>query len=297
VSAQTWRTPFINDSDANFRVWGKGLSDALAAAGLTQTSDTGQINWATVTAPVASNGVGGYEIWRFNDAAHSTLPIFIKLEYAAGTTTVSRPSMYITVGTASDGAGNISGTTLLPRIQMNGTNNGTTSTVVSFACYNTDTGALWFGLNPVGSPGTGWFFGVFRWADSAGNVGAEGCTILRQVAGSTAVGGNNYRHDLATTSTFSGGWGVPISIGSTVRLAQGSNGPVSHFFGWDLKHRLCPGILGCSTNDFPSGYIMPFAVKEQPARDFIFLPTGSAGGPRGTDFAAGSGAGAGLIYE
>jgi hypothetical protein len=31
--------------------WGSGIAAQIAAMGLVQTSDTGQINWATVTRP------------------------------------------------------------------------------------------------------------------------------------------------------------------------------------------------------------------------------------------------------
>jgi hypothetical protein len=45
----------------------QGIAAQIAAMGLVQTSDTGQINWVTVARP-ALNTIAGYEIWRFNDA-------------------------------------------------------------------------------------------------------------------------------------------------------------------------------------------------------------------------------------
>jgi hypothetical protein len=72
---------FISD-DATFRVWGSGLAAQIAAMGLVQTSDTGQINWATVTRP-AIGALAGYEMWRFNDALQATKPVFIRLDYGS----------------------------------------------------------------------------------------------------------------------------------------------------------------------------------------------------------------------
>jgi len=101
-------TSTTNDvsTDAQFRAWASAIHNALSAVGLVNTSDTGQINLATVTNPGA-NTSGGYEIWRFNDANQSNDPIYFKIEYGCGTTT-SRPSLRWTFGTGSNGSGTIS---------------------------------------------------------------------------------------------------------------------------------------------------------------------------------------------
>src|SRR3954454_12687471 len=91
---------FISD-DATFRTWGSGVAAQIAAMGLVQTSDTGQINWTTVTR-LAINTSAGYEVWRFNDALQSTKPVFIRLDYGiAGV--ADRPRIIARVGTATDG--------------------------------------------------------------------------------------------------------------------------------------------------------------------------------------------------
>lgn len=71
-------TTLINTvtTDAAFRTWGLAYNAKLAAAGLVQTADTGQIDWATVLAATAINTVQGYEIWRFDDALQATVPVF-----------------------------------------------------------------------------------------------------------------------------------------------------------------------------------------------------------------------------
>ena len=68
--------PAYIDNDADFRLWGGGISAQLAAVGMVQTSDTGQANWAT-----AVGADSPYEVWRFNDALQATKPIFFRLRY------------------------------------------------------------------------------------------------------------------------------------------------------------------------------------------------------------------------
>lgn len=108
MSLYTFSVAPTNSTDANFRAWGSAISTGLSTAGWVKTADTGQIDWVNVLAPTAINTVQGYEIWRMNDALQSTYPVFIKLEYGSGTT-VTYPFLAVTIGTGSDGAGNLTG--------------------------------------------------------------------------------------------------------------------------------------------------------------------------------------------
>jgi len=103
---------FNNASTANFRAWGKAVSDAMTAVGLTKTSDTGQIDWSTVNLPAAS-AYGGYEIRRMSDALDTTYPMFIKFEFGT-VTTGARWVIRITVSSGTDGAGNPTGILMSP---------------------------------------------------------------------------------------------------------------------------------------------------------------------------------------
>lgn len=109
MATATFSTVPTNATDAEFRAWGGGLSTALAAVGLVKTTDTGQINWATVTRPLTVSTFQGYEVWRFNDALQSTAPLFLKIEYGAAAGSASRPALRVALGKASDGAGTLSG--------------------------------------------------------------------------------------------------------------------------------------------------------------------------------------------
>ena len=65
----------VNSTDADFRAWGSTLSAQLSTL-LTRVTTTGDINWATVTKPPGGSKYQGFEVYRFNDAAQSTHPVF-----------------------------------------------------------------------------------------------------------------------------------------------------------------------------------------------------------------------------
>jgi len=130
MTTTTWTSTPANSSDALFRAWGKGLSDAIAAVGFVRTADTGQIDWTTVAFPTAANTQQGYEVYRFNDALQTTVPLFFRVGYGSGLTNGS-PSIWLTVGKGSNGTGSIT-STLTPSTQTSWTGTGASS-VVSYA--------------------------------------------------------------------------------------------------------------------------------------------------------------------
>lgn len=95
-----------NSTDATYRVWTKAIFDTIIAGGWIQASDTGQINFTTVTKPTVINTVSGYSILRMNDSLQSTVPVFMKLEYGCGSS-LTYPALFITLGVGSDGSGNL----------------------------------------------------------------------------------------------------------------------------------------------------------------------------------------------
>lgn len=105
-------------TDQGFRDFCTGVSTGLQAAGLTQTSDTGQINLSTVTKPATTNTSGGYQIYRFSDALQSTHPVFIRVEYATAAS-ASSCSLNISTGTSTNGAGVLGGQTSTQVVMRN----------------------------------------------------------------------------------------------------------------------------------------------------------------------------------
>lgn len=94
-------------TDAEFQAWATALHSAVTTAGLVQTSDTGQVDVTTMVKPIA-NTSAGYRIYRFNDTLQATAPVFIRLEFGCGSTTAI-PRLVVQVGTATNGAGTLSG--------------------------------------------------------------------------------------------------------------------------------------------------------------------------------------------
>lgn len=134
--------PANHADDVSFRAWGSEFSSMLTAVGLTQTADTGQINWTTVTYSSTANAIQGYEIWRFNDTLQSTYPIFLKFEYGTGNAS-THPGVWITIGTGSNGSGAIIGQIQTQTPFYNAQAYiSSTKFFISQACYNATYGFL-----------------------------------------------------------------------------------------------------------------------------------------------------------
>lgn len=103
MTTNSWSSPVDHTTDAGFRTWGSELNSKFAAVGMTQTADTGQIDWTTVTLPTG-NTIAGYEIWELSGG-------FITLRIMYGTANAAAmPEIQIQVGNGSDGSGNLTGT-------------------------------------------------------------------------------------------------------------------------------------------------------------------------------------------
>lgn len=96
-------------TDANWRAVGLAVHNQLAAFGLVQTADTGQVNWGTDVRPAATADHGHYEIWQFADALNASAPVFLRLEYATPYAVNGNLGFFFQVGTGTDGAGNLTG--------------------------------------------------------------------------------------------------------------------------------------------------------------------------------------------
>lgn len=106
---QTFVYP-ASDTLANFKAWGQAISTGIAAAGWFQTADTGQVNWSTLAAIPSADSTSVYEVWQSQDAPSSTYPIYFRIEYFPPSTGTPLGALIsVTVGSSSDGSGNITG--------------------------------------------------------------------------------------------------------------------------------------------------------------------------------------------
>lgn len=210
-------TSYDFSSSTGIRSQGSQISTALQDAGLTKTSDTGQINWTTTTTG------SGYEVYRFNDTLQSTQPLYLLFQYSASTSWQYISS--ITMGTGTNGAGSLTGG--VTALSYAGTA-GTTSTA---------TGNWTWRFNYNATRG---FFGMSQWAaltetgTSTRSVFAisRSCDMTGAPVGSGVLG-VSFGASTSTTSApvinYETGTGMNLAshavpgFGSYNTLAQGTN--------------------------------------------------------------------------
>lgn len=225
MTTATWSSGNSNTNDAEFRAWGSELSAKLAAVGLTQTSDTGQINWLTVTRP-AVNTDGGYEVWSFNDTLQATAPVYIKFYYGCANN-VTYPRIKFEVGTGSNGSGTLTGTGSGTLYNFNNSYNqaGSATAQSSYLCYNATQGFL------------GWW-----WKSSATGLGAIQRTVDSGGA-TTATGLVLWSYGASATSTTNINNQASIRFATTARVIRSINNSSGYNFNMSFQ----PGQLSDTT--------------------------------------------------
>jgi hypothetical protein len=238
MTTASTNTTIANTSNATFQAWvSEVLTNLVTNCGMTQTADTGQINPATVALPGAGATSAGYAILAFNDTLQSTAPIYLKLEFGTGATTVA-PGLWITIGTGSNGSGTLTGT-VGTRVYTgaNGAPQSTGTNYTSRYCYNASLGIAWMvlkiGSQSVGSPNSSsGGFVVFRSVNSSGAPTASSATLWSQSVGTTISPDPPYSQAILygpatvagpTTNLTNSVAYVPFSVTSTL---VGTNGQV-----------------------------------------------------------------------
>jgi hypothetical protein len=96
-----------NSSRAGYAFSSGLISQQLAALSpaLTRTADTGQTNFVTGFQQSTTWPSAGYEIYQLTDSLAATKPIYLRLDYA------NTNGLNLSVGTATNGAGTLSGVT------------------------------------------------------------------------------------------------------------------------------------------------------------------------------------------
>jgi hypothetical protein len=221
MTATSWTvSSAIGVSDAAFRAWGQAISAALAALGLVQTADTGQINWSTVTKPTVNATAQGYEVWRFADALQATAPVYVKIEYGSATSSTTAPGIWVTVGTGSNGSGTITGTDVanvsgavtsrLACLQ----NGATGPTATSWAAADADGSALALALHPnAGASNGGMFVLIERTRDWSGVATGDGVLVAVLTSGAAKCGWLSYL-PFVVINNFTVGIGAVLPGGS-----------------------------------------------------------------------------------
>lgn len=279
--------------------WNEGTTAALYVANrqpisdmfnslLVKTADTGQVNWATVTTVPGANVIRDYEVFRLNDALQATAPIFIRVDYVSwpiGASNTDRyPKLQFTVGTATDGAGNLRGATT-PPMECNSyanTNIGSWNAYASTGASGAQLVFFW-GLTPPhllprSQPLDSWSGVVIeRFRNADGTANAEGYTAWffdSTSAGQTGLLRGQY------SRVFAGGQSDALCLMTMMPVAGasyfGDNNAYAaavHHFGPALRGPSQAWLIGFN-NDFPRATEVTLPHS---GRQLKFMAIGSAG--------------------
>jgi len=184
-------------SDAYLQSFMTAFYDCLEIGPVTQTSDTGQFDPTTVLWSSLNTTVGStYRVHYLNDSLHSTRPIYIRSGWHIGSTSYLRNT--VTIGTGSDGAGNITG------LRFTYTNTGTQTAYAPATV--TMAGTAGEGYCGVFSDcdrtnsSTAYSFAVFRTTDDNEDLTEEGALFYMYKVGSTGPMGLMAALDFAHTT-------------------------------------------------------------------------------------------------
>jgi len=179
--------PAYFNSNADFQAWVAGLHAQFAAVGLVNTTDTGQINPATVSQPGSAGVMQGYEIWRLNDTLQSTLPVFIKVEYGSSASFTNAPGFFVTVGTATNGAGTLTGQVGTRRQIYAAANKSAGVTLSSYITGDGSGFALMTNYDPGASTNFSMLFDIERTRDGTGSATADAIYTWMSVANASST--------------------------------------------------------------------------------------------------------------
>jgi len=211
-----------NLTDVLFRAWGLAVSTALGQM-LTRVTQTGEINWATVNAPIA-NTFQGFEVYRLNDALQATAPLFFKFEYGSSPSSAIR----LTIGKSVDGSGNIGGVLQSAINVLSGNNEA----AVLSNCYisNGDGSGFVFSMQPDIPSAIGGFCCVERSRNQQGQPTANALMLAFQTYGTSTTHTNRfiaYNLETALAANGAGLFPCPLSLASDIGVTDGT---VAQFF-------------------------------------------------------------------
>jgi hypothetical protein len=271
-------------TDAEFRLWAGYIHNTfLLTSCWVQTSDTGQINLTTVTRPTVANTKQGYGVYRMNDTLQSTAPCFVRIDYGSGGV-AANPGIWITIGTGSDGAGNIT-----TKRMDGGGNAATTCSVQANATVRNSYGSAAPNritvLVGVGTSQVSMGFGIERTKDSSGADTATGLLVASYcnqsptrplgLSGTSAINQSNgnilyYMPWAGTLPPYETGWqyiiansnpsvfssdvglGVPIPLG-TIAKQPGTNFLVCKSSDFALESSVAVTMYGASITYLRTG--------------------------------------------
>lgn len=296
MATYSFSTLLNHTSDTGFQTWVSEFTGALAAIGLEQTTDTGQLTTATLTRPAVTTSAG-YQMYKFTDSAQNSLPIFLKFEFGTSNL-VNVPSVWVTAASSSTGAGAITGTTWLSRIGTGATNDNPASTSTaypSYFSYNTSTGFLgWtFKVGSV-SNGTHSTLMIGRSGNSSGAITTSGVTAF--VAATNASSSNRqYSINWLGSNQINGTSGrYCLSPGNRTSTAFGSD--FQALLNWTAYPLIEPLNWRCTVAlaELPAATTFTTTVVGSTPHTYIVI---GSNGTYGDDVSANAGFSGAMIWE
>jgi len=210
-----------NNVTATLTAVSGGASGTVTVALTTQANET-HAGSGTTTALAAPPGTGAYvyEIWKTSDSVG--FPVFLKVEYGTHSSTANTPSIAMTIGTGSNGAG-----TLLNPSSRFGADNVQSNSATLYAChFSGDAGRfsmmMWHGQ---GNLSFIYVFSLERSYDNTGTATGSYYTINMYSANLTGKNQTLFPSG-AITVAETGGWCVAIpktattgNLGSTTHVS------------------------------------------------------------------------------
>lgn len=215
----------IQTTDAEFREWGSTLSVQLGAM-LTRVITSNDINWTTVTKPTSASQMMGFEVYRFNDAAQATHPLFFKIEYGAGVSSAVYMGIRLTISKTCDGAGVLSGILFGPTL-INSSSSSNNTAQTSYIS-SSDSHFSWALCVPLPSANGGALV-IERAVNSNGSINGDGLWVSHKLYNQSLYTWNNvfiaYAAGSANTLSGAGVFPTPLVLTSGQTMANGTVTP------------------------------------------------------------------------
>lgn len=211
MATASWNTGLLHVTNADFSAWVNELIAMMLSCGMVQTADTGQLAPGALTKPAASTSAG-YRIYSMFGGM-----LAMKLEFGTAANT-SQPAIWMTVGTGSNGSGNITGQSSTRSLVGLASAVGVAATQQSYMCYNATYGVFWIANKRTTSSYFYQMFGVVTSVDSLGAPTSKGfmtyyrsgtsssnafCQSVYVLGSATYAGSNNASmiyHDRTTSA-------------------------------------------------------------------------------------------------
>jgi hypothetical protein len=218
---------------ANFKQWAQAISAFFATATWTQSTDTGQVNWSTI-ASVPGSAAFVYEVWQPNDGLTT---FYVKMEYGNVSGT-NCPSLRISIGTSTNGAGTLTGFVIGP-VNVNVDTFTAPSTTTQFECdFSGAAGRIGVMMWRNGANSCQQLFAIERSVNSSGAYTSSYVTLW--TVGLCGSNQNNFSQR-----------SLPFGIGAATRLPN-TNGFLG---GWTVRFAM---IASNSSNSAAFNGSLPF---------------------------------------